>query len=261
MNIVYLKDGTKANLVTKTEMGYVVDPFRSYHDYETKDEYEEPSGSIMLVDKVFESAPKEVVEEEYKQIRAKVEEQEKLLQEKMSEFNRAKIELSQTQTAKTNAAKMIINRSELKAAKRLTIWIKDQIAPRIMDVKNSLKLTISYDISQYQSTEKCWSYSCWSDTEERWSSYSEYFDSEYGIKADLTDEEIMAITLERQRKNVFDSHCIMRTDDKWLTPENLEKSNDMQEKRKQRDLIDAENELVKIQEKIDKLRAKSLQPQ
>jgi hypothetical protein len=259
MNIIYLKDGTKANLITKTDKGYVVDPYQSYHDYETKDEYEEPSGNIMLVDKVYESAPMNVIEEEYKQTLLKLEEQRGALTIVRNACQKAEHELEIIKRQKTDLSKLIINRKELKEAKRLIVWIKGQIAPRIMDSTNRLKLTISYTISQYNSEEKCWAYSCWDDCDQRWSSYSEYFDPEYGIKTDLTDEEILSITHDRQRNNEYDSHAINRTDEKWLTPENLEKKKEFDLNRNERDLIAAENELLKIQERIDRLRSKTLQ--
>lgn len=258
MQTVYLKDGTKANLITTTEKGYVVDPYVTYHDYESKDEYEETSGDVRLVDKVYESAPKDVIEEEYRQILLKIDQQEKSLQEKRSELSKMQSEVNQLQSTKTTLSKLIINRQELTKAKRLIVWIKGHIAPRIMDVKNSLKLTISYSISQYGAEEKCWAYSCWSDSEERWSNYSEYFDPVYGIKADLTDEEILSITHERQAGNKFDSYIFSRTDDKWLTPESLVEKKRLMELDRQRDFARAESELKKAQEAYDRLVGKAI---
>lgn len=263
MQTVYLKDGTKAALIAKTEKGYVVDPIEVYRNWisedEESEEYEEPSGNVKMVDAVYSIAPKEVVEGEYGEILKKVEEQEKILQEKISEVSKIKHELRQLEQTKTNTAKMIFNRNELVNAKRLIVWIRGKIAPRIMDKKNSLKLTVSYIISQYGSIEeKCWAYSAWSDNrdEERWSSYSEYFDPEYGIKADLTDEEILQITHERQMKNSekFDNWEIERCDERWLTPQNIEKKYALIEKSNENALKNAEQELIKAQEKVDKLK-------
>lgn len=262
MNIVYLKDGRKANLVAKTETGYIVDPFIKGVRYEEDDEeeYEELSGNIQQVDEVYKAPPVALISEEVRQLAAKADELGHLIEQRNQEFNRAKYELQQIKKTLNDAGKMVINRSEFTKAKRLIVWIKGHIAPRIMDVKNNLKLTISYTISQYEATEKCWAYSCWSDNEERWSSYSEYFDPEYGIKTDLTDEEILSITHERQKKNEYDSSAINRADEHWLTPENLEKKKEFDLKRNERDLIAAENELLKIQEKVDRLRTKTTQP-
>lgn len=258
MQTVYLADGTKANLITKTDKGFVVDPINVYQDYESEEEYEESTGNVKMVDKVYEKPPTEVIEEEYKLIKQKVKDQCVLLSEKMAELNRAKYELSQVQQQKTDAAKMIINRSELVNAKRLIVWIKGWIAPRIMDVKSSLKLTISYTISRYEGEEKCWAYGTWSDYDgdKAWSKYSEYFDPAYGIKADLTDEEILQITHERQNKNEFGEWEISRTDEKWLTSRNIEKRNAHIEQANKNELKNAENDLKIAQEKYNLLLSK-----
>ncbi|HWJ30457.1 MAG TPA: hypothetical protein VNS32_28245, partial [Flavisolibacter sp.] len=220
--------------------------------------FTEPSGRVEIVDKVYTKAPAEVINEEFKQIAEKVAEQENLLREKRDELSKAQYEVNQLQKMKTDLSKLLINRQELIKAKRLVVWIKGHIAPRIMDVKNNLKLTISYSISQYQAEEKCWAYSCWADSEERWSSYSEYFDPVYRIKADLTDEEILTITHERQKGNEYSSHIFSRTDDKWLTPESLVEKKRLMELDRVRDLERAEVELKKAQATYNRLAGKEV---
>jgi hypothetical protein len=253
MQTVYLKDGTKANLIAKTDKGYVVDPINVYQDYESDEEYEDSTGEVKMVDKVYEKPPIEVIEEEYKQILQKVDEQEKLLKEKTSELTRIKFELAQLTQQKTDAAKMIFNRSELANAKRLIVWIKDRIIPRIMDNKGDLKLNISYKISRYKTEERCWA-SAWCDYNDNWSSYSEYFDEKYGVKADLTDEEILQITFERQEREIFDEREIEMVDEKWLTPKNIDKKKAYIERSNINALKAAERDLKAAQEKLDKLK-------
>lgn len=253
MQEIFLKDGRIADLVAKTEKGYIVDPHRIYHDYETKEEYTEASGRVEVVDEVFESSPRDLIEAEYQQVLAKVEEKELVLEEKSKELRTVEYELKQIQKQKTDAAKMIINREELTKAKRLTIWIRDQIEPKIMDVKNPLKLTISYNVSQWDKTEEnCWFYACYTD---HWSSYGEYYDPIYGIKADLSDEEILQITHERQSSVKFEPHSITCTADKWLTPENLQKKAEILANDKVNELKRAEAELIITQQKIEKLKS------
>lgn len=260
MEIVFLEDGRQANLIAKTDKGYVVDPISKYEDYEGEEEYEEPSGKVLQVAKVFKVAPVDIINEEYKAIIQKVEEQEKILSEKRQELSKAKHELSQIEKQKTDLAKMIINRTELVSAKRLIVWIKGRIAPRIMDVKNSLKLTISYTVSRYQAEEKCWAYGTWSDYDgdKAWSTYGEYFDPEYGIKADLTDEEVLQITHERQTKNEYDSYELRRTDSKWLTQENIEKRAEYVEQENKYLLKEAEKNLFEAREKYNRLTNKTV---
>lgn len=255
MEIVFLEDGRQAKLIAKTDKGYVVDPMAVYQDYETEEEYTEETGNVVQVSKVFKVAPLDVVNAEYKEVLDKIAEQEAVLCQKRSELSKAKHELSQIEKQKTDLGKMIINRTELVNAKRLIVWIKDRIAPRVMDVRSSLKLIISYTVSRYESEEKCWAYSTWSDYEndKGWSTYSEYFDPEYGVKADLTDDEILQITHQRQLKNKFDSYALKSTDPKWLTPENIEKRSELNEQENKNMLKVAEKNLAEAQEKYNKL--------
>lgn len=253
MQTVYLKDGTKANLIAKTDKGYVVDPINVYQDYESEEEYEDSTGEVKMVDKVYEKPPIEVIEEEYKQILQKVEEQEKLLKEKTSELTRTRFELAQLMQQKTDTAEMIFNRSELANAKRLVVWIKGNIAPRIMDVNSDTQLTISYTISKYKAEERCWA-SVWNEYNDNWSTYSERFDEKYGIRADLTDEEILKITLDRQDCEHFDNRDIETVDEKWLTAKNIEKKKAYIERCNINALKAAERDLKAAQEKLDKLK-------
>lgn len=255
MQTVYLKDGRMADLVTKTDKGYLVDPYITWTDYDGQEE-SAPSGSVELVPEIYNTAPVELIEAEYKKVLERVEEQEKVWEERQKELQKINHELGILRSQKTDAAKVIFNRQELTTAKRLIVWIKGEIPPRIMDKTNPLKLTISYSISQYRVEEKCWAYGAWSEnsSEERWSTYSEHFDEKYGIKVDLTDEEILEITHKRQMEYEFESWLIERTNEKWLTPENVIKRNEAIEKSNEHALKNAEQELINIQAKIDKLK-------
>jgi hypothetical protein len=257
MQIVYLKDGTKAKLITKADSGYIVDPLIicvPYDGDEGDNEVQELSGLIQQVDQVYDSPPRAAMHEEIKKLQSAADELGELVSQRTLEFNRVKYELEKIKKTVTDAGKMIINRQELKSAKRLVVWIKGRVAPRIMDDNNRLKLTISYTISQYSAEEKCWAYGCWDDSDERWSSYSEYFDPEYGIKTDLSDDEILSITHERQMKNQFDSSELNRVDDKWLTPANIELKRAALVKINERALVIAEEELQKAQQKYNRLK-------
>jgi hydroxymethylpyrimidine pyrophosphatase-like HAD family hydrolase len=166
-----------------------------------------------------------------------------------------------TKKTVTDAGKMIFNRSEIQNAKRLIVWIDGYISPRVMDVKKNLKLTISYTISQWgDMTEKCWSQSCWNDADgsERWSGYNEYFDPKYGIKFDLSDEQIMEITYERQRNFRFDENKIAITPDEYLTIDNLQRKREYEANKKVRTIEQAKKDLEKAQEQYTKLIAETV---
>src|ERR1700749_3035340 len=137
MSTVYLKDGAQANLITKTDNGFVVDRLMVYED--EGEVFTEPSGRVEIVDKVYTKAPAEVINEEFKQIAEKVEEQEKALIEKRRELSQLEYKIK---NLTTDLGRCIINREELRLAKRLVLFEKDGIEPKIMDGLRSRKFTV-----------------------------------------------------------------------------------------------------------------------
>lgn len=257
MQTVFLKDGSQAILITQTPTGYVVNPLESYQGSDGE-EYTEPSGNIKLVDKVYTAAPKEVIEAEYAAILAKVEEQERLLSAKTLELRKAQMNLTSIINTKTDVSRHIINREELRNAKRLILWPKDQIAPRIMDGTKSHQFTISVKITQYREEERMWCYELYSDDKDNSWTNSQYFDVKYGIKVDLTDDEIKALTHERidglKKANSSWPSTLLRTADEWLTPEYLEEKNAIKTNNKQNELEKAFKELQTAQEHYEALK-------
>jgi hypothetical protein len=218
MNTVYLKDGSMANFIAKSDNGYVVDPLMTYKDDETGEEWTEPSGRVKVVDVVYAHAPKLAFDQELKEISDKVEEFEKQLSDKRSELSQLEYKLKNT---KTNLNQYIINREQLRNAKRLIVFRKDAICPMVMDGGKSYEFTVSYKITQYKEEERCWVAELWSEDRESRFGNTNYFDAEYGIMTDLTDEQIKEITFERQDKRGlkgFYENQITHTGDEWLTP-------------------------------------------
>lgn len=262
MKTVYLKDGRMADLVAETEKGFLVDPYISWNDYEGQQE-SAPSGNVELVDKIFDTAPIELIEAEYKKWADRVTEQEKALAERQTEFQKLNADVASLRNQKTNLERYIINREELRKAKRLIIWPEHHIAPRIMDGNTSHKFTVSYEISQYKGEERVWCYRAYTDKEgSSWSSHSEYFDEQYGIKVDLTDEEIHRLTIDRipRFKKTYHSwkYALMATPDEWLTPEYIAEKAGFKEQERKIELEKAENELKAAQENLEKLKSKDL---
>jgi hypothetical protein len=251
MEVVYLEDGRKANLVAKTENGYVVDPFSTYSEYDNDEEYDEPSGKVLQVARVFKEAPIDVVNAEYKAILDKIAEAENQVRDKRNELSQLEYKIKNTAT---QVDRYIINREQLRLAKRLIVFKKEAIAPMVMGGDKSYKFTVSYEISQYQNEERCWVSSLWNeDKNSNWGS-SQYFDAEYGIMTDLTDEQIKAITLERQTKYGIKHFCenqIIHTCDEWLTPEFQIEKKRLIEFNKGAELRRATDELKKAQEKYN----------
>jgi hypothetical protein len=256
MEVVYLEDGRQAYLIAKTEKGYVVDPLTTYEDYETEEEFVEPSGKVLQVSKVFKVAPIDVVNAEYKSILDKVAEAENRVREKRNELSQLEYKIKNTTT---QIDRYIINREQLRLAKRLIVFRRECIAPMVMGGDKSYKFTVSYEITQYQNEERCWVSSLWNeDKNSNWGS-SQYFDEKYGIMTDLTDEQIKEITLERQAKygiKHFYENQIIHTEDEWLTPEFQAEKKRLIELNKGADLRRATEELKKAQEAYDRLAGK-----
>lgn len=258
MKTIFLKDGRMADLVTKTDKGYLVDPYVTWNDYDGQQE-SAPSGNVELVGEIYDSAPVELIEEHYKKVLDKVNAQELIYEARQAELNKLNSAVVRLRAEKTNLERYIINREELRTAKRLILWAKDEIAPRIMDGTKSHKFTVSYQISQYAGKERVWCYELYSEEEEGWSTYSRYFDEKYGIKADLTDEEILALTIERipRFKEDYHSweHVLMRTPDEWLSPELIEEKKSLKEQERNAELEKAQKDLQAAQDRVDKLKS------
>jgi hypothetical protein len=259
----YLKDGRMADLITKTDKGYLVDPYIVWNDYDGQAE-SAPSGVVELVSEVFITAPVEFIETEYKKVLERVNEQEKIWRDRQTELQKLNSEISILRNQKTDLSRYIINREELRTAKRLILWPTNEIVPRIMDGKESHKFSVSYEISQYIERERVWCYKGYTEqkNEGSWSSYSEYFDEQYGVKVDLTDEEILALTIERIHRFKKNSCSwpvvLLRTPDKWLSPEYIAEKAAIKEKNRIAEIEKAKGELDAAQKKLEILQAKAL---
>lgn len=231
--IVWLKDGRKCKWISgDKETGFIVEPYAVYFDYVGDDaneekEFEELSGRLEKADKIYGAPPVDVIDAECRTILESGAKIQKKYDDLMKDYALLTRSYEQMKAYKTDLSRYIINREELKMAKRLILWPESKIEPRIMDGKNGAhKFNLSYEISQYPEQEKVWCYKGYTEQkyhEQSYSTYSEYFDPAYGIKCDLTDNEILAITHERQVKKKFDEHAILSTPDEWLTPENIER--------------------------------------
>jgi hypothetical protein len=258
MQTIFLKDGRMADLITKTEKGYLVDPYVTFKYYEDNEETA-PSGNVELVQEIFSTAPTDFIEAECQ----KIYDRTIVISARVDELTKQKNDLTQEveslKRQKTDLGRYIINREELRTAKRLILWPSNEIVPRIMDGSVSNKFTVSYEISQYKNEERCWCYKVWSEGNDRgWSNHSTYFDEKYGIKTDLTDDEILKLTQERIERFKKDyhswKHTLMGTPDEWLTPEYIEEKNKLLEEKRTSELNKAVEELKNAQSKLEKIK-------
>lgn len=266
MQVVYLKDGRKCKLISKTDDGkYIVDPFAVYYTstfedcepaHDQDEQFEMLSNQLVQVDKVYIKPPADVIEAECRELLKTGAELQKQYDELNKEYTQLKRSYEQMKGYKTDLSRYIINREELKTAKRLIVWPKDRIEPRIMGGIDAVKIHLHYTIEKWPNQEKVWVYKGYTDQryhEDSWSTYDEYFDEEYGIKIDLTDEEILTLTHERQRKKKFDEHAILSAEEKWLTPENLERKKAYMEQNRKNAIDQAEKELKRAVKRLEQL--------
>ena len=245
---IYLKDGRVADLVTKTEKGYLVDPYCTFKYYEDNEE-SAPSGVIELAQEIFTEAPKELIEFECQKIHDRMAiisaEKDRLQQEK----NILTQEVNILKKQKTDLTKLIFNRSDIKNAKRIVVFPKNEIAPMIYDQENRHKLALSIEVTDYDPKIRAWTYKFYGD--DRYGS-GDYFDEDYGVHCDLSDDEVMALNLKRLSERKFDNYIICRTADKWLTPDLIQRKQTLQNNEKIRERSNKEKQLQEIQEWLSK---------
>ncbi len=232
MSTVYLKDGSRATLVSKINDGFLVKRHlvcqKWNEDSEDEEEFIEESDQVEIVNEVFQKAPVDFIETEYRRWLDKVSEQERILSEIQKEKSALASEVFRLKNSKTDITRVIFNKEELRNAKRLTVFRRDRIEPHSIDPQHRLKLTISYEVTNYGVGEpNCWLYNFYGDREGSWGS-SDYFDPQYGIMPDLTDQQIIEATTSRLLKRGiggekgFSPYALTGCPDSWLTPEFIE---------------------------------------
>lgn len=269
MSTVYLKDGSRATLVSKINDGFLVKRHlvcqKWNDDSEDEVEFIEESDQVEIVNEVFPKAPIDFIEAEYRRWLDKVSEQEKILSEIQKEKIALASEVLRLKNSKTDITRIIFNMEELRNAKRLTVFRRDRIEPHSIDPQNRLKLTISYEITSYGvGDQNCWVYNFYGDNNSgSWGS-SDYYDPQYGIMPDLTDEQIKEITINRLlKKDIggkegFSPWALTGCSDIWLTPEIIELKKKEMLKQSENDLKNAKAELEKHQKNVERLEAKIL---
>ncbi len=217
MRTIYLKNGTAAILHKELPDGeYLIEPIYQYDTQEG--EYESGNGQKEVVKEIFDRAPVELIDAEYKaacEMRNNVEND---LQELTSQKFKLQREIEQTQKTIVNNEKFIINKTELRNAKRLALFPKDDVMPMLLE-KDMWELKISFEMKIRENGERAWGYQIYHD---RGYGGSSFLDTEYGILIDPTDEQIDDHIRLRLAKNTFSDREIDRTHDKYLSDEQIE---------------------------------------
>ena len=220
MKTVYLNDGQEAKLVRKIdETTFIVSPVMVFEDYDGNET--EGFSADFVVGQVFEKPPLKKKSDDLLSIEKALDERRKDIATADKSLREARLELEAIKRQKTDLEKLIINKGELREAKRLTIFSDGGYTPihiskDINDVKFSLY------ISANDGKLTCWHYKL---TFNNWS-HSTNFDEKIGILIDKSDEEIHQIAENRVVENAEKikkyPHTLNLIPDEYLTPELLE---------------------------------------
>lgn len=255
MEIVYLKNGQQANLVKKVDGQFLVAPYYTYNSYEGE-EYSEAGTSLEMVTEVFKSPPLEKLHEEYKSVLERLEIAKKELSESQDLARQSNIKLRQTESQRTDLEKLIINRSDLRKAKTITIFPDKSFMPFSFPNTGYDGFKLSISLTVYNGEEQAWAYKLYKD---RGDNYGHYLDLKAGILCDLTEEEIERVTIERiasKPVDYFSNQRIEQIDDKYLTEELKKVKANKIAYEKETSINKLNKEIADAQEKLKLLKAR-----
>ena len=260
---MYLENGEQVELVEKlSDTHALVKQLIVDHDFEGRS-YTQVVDEI-LYRRVYLNPPQAKIKAE---IAVLIKEKEKLRIEKMSyekeliglkkESHELKSSFNKIQNQITDVNKMIYNRSQIKDAKRIIIWMDKKIMPMIMEGESldkqrfGLKLSITYEISNNK--EQAWVSKLYNDN--TWGS-ADHFDTKYGMEFDLTDEQIDAKIKQRvtdYQSNYFHDQYIRDAEARYLTPALIEKKLELMSKQKAQEKNNLEDSIKRKQKELEEL--------
>ena len=252
--IVYLRTGQKALLSGKLNNQFIVYPFFEYENYDGNI-IEDTDKNIISVDEVFKSPPRPVIDEEYSQLTKTIEDTRHESIIVKNELYQAKSELANVQKQTTDLSRFIINRSEFRTAKRITLFTENQFMPSdYTESKHGMK--ISSSIKLLSGEEHAWHYEIGDD----YYSNSKNVDMKWGFLFDKTDEEIEAITIERIKSykpeyfHKYGRSSVDAVDDKYLTEELKEEKRQLIEKKNIEKQEATAKKILELEEQLKNLK-------
>ena len=239
----FLNNGQKVTIFEGLKNGYLV-----------KDLYEsdrgngamvtEVDGEPYFVEKLYDKAP---VLKFNKEVEALLQ----TIREKRIEHTRLNSDLSVMKKQKTDLSRFIINRAEIRDAKRITVFVKNQIEPKDLDLNKVMGMKISIEIQLITGEEKGWVAKLYGDS---WGS-SDHLDQEVGFILDATDGKIIEIAQRRAARDskLWLTGVIARCPDEYLPAELLASKMSILDSRKRHDIETLEKKI-----KEDRLKLKEL---
>lgn len=261
---VFLKNGQEADLVKEMDGQYLVDPYMVYSGYEGE-EGTEPSGALRIVNEIFKVAPVEVINKEYLSVLEKIAEKSAELKKLTAEVHEEKKALSQLRLQTTDLNKCLFDLSQYKSAKRLTFFKKGEFAPTtIEDQPNwsgSKGAVLGFKITAYTNEIVAYGYSLDYDGRKGYSNNDD-IDPEFGIKVDLSDNEILELALARNAKidaSSIKSLYVFRSSnikpEPYLSTNLLQRIKELEDKEKEGQKNSLERQINEAKEKLKQLNA------
>jgi hypothetical protein len=253
MEKVYLKNGAAVNLVKQIDNdNFIVEPALIFYDHEGNEDYE--WGDRIVVNKIYRTPPKEVIQKDYLDLLENITAKTGDLQKINAELFKAERAISKIKSQKTDLEKMIINRSELKTAKSITVFNTDSAAPCTLSEKEKRYLKIQLTISVIDGEETAFSCKWYG---EEWSSNNRV-DLKYGFLCDMPDDDIIALAKKRSVdifKDGENSYTLKHTDDRYLADSVIEIKKPLIEKDKTNKLENLMKKISDAEENVKILRA------
>jgi len=204
---IFTKDGRCGKLIKKDGDKFLIQLYMDYSEYVGNgDEYgefqtfTELSETMIFVDKIFEKPPVELIAPEITQLKNTVAELTINKSDLIKELQTKSRELEQAKKFTTDLNKWHFDLSQFRKAKKVIFFTKDNIAPFIFELPSynsdfeRIDLTIKISLDG-KDRSYIYCYNDWGKDHE-----GQNIDQEYGYMFDLTDDEIMAITLKRSEK-------------------------------------------------------------
>jgi hypothetical protein len=266
---MYLENGTEVKVIEKiSDTHALVKVTITERDFEGN--WEEFYSDEVVYKRVYKTPPTVKVKENIAALLLKEKELLSTTSTLQDSIRKQSIELSnmnqklvKIHNQTTDVNKMIYNRSQFKNTKRIVVWSDKVILPIIMEGEklskalHGFKIAIEYNI--FNGEERVWTSKLY-HKDSSWTS-STYFDQQYGIEFETTDEELEVKIKERVAFypiDHFGEYQIKDADPKYLTPELIEKKLTLMAIQKNKDKDNLERSIREAQEKLDNLLKQSL---
>ena len=217
-----------------------------FEDYGSLEEYKK--------EELFDAPPVEILNLEIDEINKQIISKRNELKSIDHEVRMKKLELEQAQKTQISNEKFIINRTELLKANTITMFPSGSIAPITKDKndKSFYGLKLSMEIKIQDGEANMWGYKLYHDYGD---SYSYHLDKKHGVFVDITEEQAIKISKQRQEEVSFNDSQISRTPDKWLNDKNLAKKRLIVQKEEEEKKSKLKEDIEKKQIELEKLKA------